>query len=771
MTFNFLKKNRSVKYSWVLSYIFILMVAVITETFVYYFNTNVVEDEINRSNELVIGKIRNDVDGMLTEVERFSVAVATSQNVLSLLTMETPVDDESRYRLYQVGHDLYNYRIFNGYVRNYYINLNNLGIVLSPGVINDQTSFFEQNIKVKDYKIDQWLEAMKNIKTANYTLMPVHDDITGDKEVVAYTRSIPISSMGSPSASLVILLDFNELVGKIENQNDSFNERKLYIIDKDNNIITGQSGAGSDFKLNYDKMKGDQGTLNQTYNGKKAVISYTTSHINGWKYVTVTPEKVFWERLRFTRNIMLGGLGFCILFGAFISYFFMRRNYNPLKEVITSFQNKLHMKADWNHDEYGFIQKALSDTLEQKATISQKLEQQNNALKSNFISALLKGRYMTAPVHEMMTSFNIAFKNNSFIVMAIYIENIDEDFWTEYNEEPSFKYALCRFVITNVVEELANRSFCGHMAEVDDMLACLINLDSSSVNYKTILIDIITEAKEFIEKNFKINLSFSIGGLHESIEGIPEAFTESVNAMEYIHVMGLDKTIFFDEITNESGSSYYYPVEKEYRLINYIKSANYTAAENIIEEIFSKNFENSSPSLEITRCLMFDLMSTLLKTGSEIKKVEERGFIEKLDYDGDLIKCMNYVELKNKILKIIKNICNNISKNIQQTDNNVVDMIGKIVTDNFQDANLGIATIADQIGKHPYYASRIFKEQTGEGILEFINRIRITKAKELLLENLWNQEEIAEKVGYTNVRTFQRAFKKQEGTSPGKLKG
>lgn len=70
----------------------------------------------------------------------------------------------------------------------------------------------------------------------------------------------------------------------------------------------------------------------------------------------------------------------------------------------------------------------------------------------------------------------------------------------------------------------------------------------------------------------------------------------------------------------------------------------------------------------------------------------------------------------------------------------------------------------------PAYMSRLFKERTGYGLLDYINKVRIEKAKVLLNENSYSIQEIALKVGFVNSNTFIRSFKKAEGITPGSYK-
>ena len=80
--------------------------------------------------------------------------------------------------------------------------------------------------------------------------------------------------------------------------------------------------------------------------------------------------------------------------------------------------------------------------------------------------------------------------------------------------------------------------------------------------------------------------------------------------------------------------------------------------------------------------------------------------------------------------------------------------------------NLNISTMAEMLRYNPRYISRVFKEETQMGILEYISSVRIHKAKALMAEQKYTLEELAGQVGYNNERSFRRAFVKITGETP-----
>jgi two-component system response regulator YesN len=59
-----------------------------------------------------------------------------------------------------------------------------------------------------------------------------------------------------------------------------------------------------------------------------------------------------------------------------------------------------------------------------------------------------------------------------------------------------------------------------------------------------------------------------------------------------------------------------------------------------------------------------------------------------------------------------------------------------------------------------------FKRESGLSFSEYLNKVRIEKAKELLKDPKFNITEVAFEVGYEDSQYFCRIFKKSEGISP-----
>lgn len=69
------------------------------------------------------------------------------------------------------------------------------------------------------------------------------------------------------------------------------------------------------------------------------------------------------------------------------------------------------------------------------------------------------------------------------------------------------------------------------------------------------------------------------------------------------------------------------------------------------------------------------------------------------------------------------------------------------------------------------YLSTLFKSKTGKKFVDYLNEIRLEKAKELLCDSDRKMYQIAKAVGYDNIKYFFRVFKKKEGITPEQYRG
>lgn len=164
-----------------------------------------------------------------------------------------------------------------------------------------------------------------------------------------------------------------------------------------------------------------------------------------------------------------------------------------------------------------------------------------------------------------------------------------------------------------------------------------------------------------------------------------------------------------------------------------------------------KEIRNVSPELGI-----------IILTGYSSKDVA----IEALKGHAD-----DYIEKPfdvNKVKQVIEKV---LETKRGESDVNATDTVGKIEKiKSFIERNcykkINLKDAANAVFLSPKYLSRIFKEFTGVTFSEYKLKIKTEKAKELLTGSGLNVNQISDKLGYENVESFIRQFKKLAGATP-----
>jgi AraC-like DNA-binding protein len=81
-----------------------------------------------------------------------------------------------------------------------------------------------------------------------------------------------------------------------------------------------------------------------------------------------------------------------------------------------------------------------------------------------------------------------------------------------------------------------------------------------------------------------------------------------------------------------------------------------------------------------------------------------------------------------------------------------------------EDLSLGMVSRA--VNTSTFYFCKMFKKATGINFTDYLSRIRIEKAKNLLLNPNLRISEVAYQVGFQSLTHFNRIFKKLAGQSP-----
>lgn len=107
-------------------------------------------------------------------------------------------------------------------------------------------------------------------------------------------------------------------------------------------------------------------------------------------------------------------------------------------------------------------------------------------------------------------------------------------------------------------------------------------------------------------------------------------------------------------------------------------------------------------------------------------------------------------------------------ENAASSGSDKIEEIQRYILENYTDNTLNVSSIANRFGKSKSHLSHLFKDAAGINISEYIQRLRVEKAKELLVQ--YSVKDVVRMSGFWDSQALTRAMKKYEGITPGELK-
>ena len=113
----------------------------------------------------------------------------------------------------------------------------------------------------------------------------------------------------------------------------------------------------------------------------------------------------------------------------------------------------------------------------------------------------------------------------------------------------------------------------------------------------------------------------------------------------------------------------------------------------------------------------------------------------------------------------VKRVSNTINLLNERKQSHKIEEILRYVQQRYN-TDISLDEISDQVALNKSYVSYLFKKKTNSTLIEYVIKLRIEKAQELLRDTNLKIYEIAHMVGYSDFKYFNRVFKKITSITP-----
>ncbi|GIP28543.1 putative two-component sensor response regulator [Paenibacillus sp. J23TS9] len=378
------------------------------------------------------------------------------------------------------------------------------------------------------------------------------------------------------------------------------------------------------------------------------------------------------------------------------------------------------------------------------------------ALKEKWLRNLLSSPVLEdTTLYEQLQEYGLDITLGHFIPVCCRIHRF-QDAIVRYNSGD-----MVKFIVENTVEELLreeqNVIFFSYSAQ-EFFLLCACRKELISNPYDK-MVQISNHLQKAFTKYLKIEVSMLIGEMISSGEGIKRQLPKLLSsADDFFYSSGPVIVKSFDIAPKVHQEDIFIHYSEYSERLNHLLIEENGDIESVIKSFFefieSRRFQPSNVKQFVWK-LALDLQLKLkFSIYFDTEKVQH-----------DIAQMLNVSELRDWLLKFMNEAvihAEQISKKSKKSE--IIDA-QKYVQLNLH-RKITLEEVADRLHLNLSYFSRLYKKETGENFIEHVTRMKMEKAKLLLLHPDHTVEKVALMLGYDNKSYFVKLFKQHFGLSP-----
>lgn len=722
----------------------------VTGAICYHWLSGNTRNQAEKSYQSSLQNVQTTFDRELGGLYSFSLQLSQTTWVKRLMRNEADIEDLDILTLMEYRNDLLLSVSDGFFVKDIAVCFHKKKLVLSSIGLYDNDFFFNDTFLVDKMPMEDW-ERKLSVYNSHVILLPESLKIHGSPQSgLVYLQSLPVSESRNLRATFIAFIDRKDIEslirGSFQNENIS-----VYIIGNGDKLIAGQNMKESPEEiLKAAEISSQEGGGYKSFNSKDGprFLFHVASEKNGWKYIVTVPRELVLKETRSVQIIITIILLVSCLMGLVLSYVLSSKYYKPIDGLLRLLKEKVKEEdVNGSVNEYEWLNDAIRSILEQEDILKGRIESDRPMLVNAYLERLLSEEGSKGEVLKLLSLLDVTFPHPYFFCMAISLKRSAPDKKTELPEEilESIKDSACKYDI--------RLYFVIHRSEY--AVLCNLQIEECRLQF-------VKEIKELFLP-YKDYFLVGIGSHYQETENLPLALREALVACGCR--TSPDENVILYTSASSNTRHFSYPLEKENCMINCLKSGDYNNVEKLLDELLDYKMNYEGLNFNALKYFFIHVELTAFKV------IEEEGLNEDFEMDKSSLLTLDSIsDMVDHIRQLYKNICNSVRKRIdsekEQYNEKIRSRLLEFVDQNYSDVLLSLTTVSQKFDLSPSYLSRFFKEQCGCNFLDYVNRKRIEKAKELLRNSQTDINRLLEAVGFNNAVTFRRLFRKYEGIAP-----
>lgn len=438
------------------------------------------------------------------------------------------------------------------------------------------------------------------------------------------------------------------------------------------------------------------------------LFTYCQSKLGKILFINILPLENISSALLVPNSLSYVALLLSFIICTIITYLTTVRNFKPIAYLSTLARPNTE---DSEADEFTRLRLSLIEAIDERRLRTDRAAYTRQLLDDQaLIDSIMKAGNQ-APLDKRLQRDELASVGTSWVLGIVTPVDFSDE---SMDTQTSYQHAMMK--LHDSFGTVGSQFYTVLSLYNDNAVYVLINLPSDELQHLAFLRNAFTNLLQLLRNSFSIDCQISVSAIHSTPALYGQVFSELITEAKVAA-----------ESPTEGESILFYSTQSLDKVMQI--SMEHTMSR--LKHACMRGAEEETGSL-------LKQLSEQIHMLSEHQSVSDK---EADPYENESTE----MRLKHSILEIVKN--------------------------EYPDPMLNVSAIADKLGKNVDYISRVFKQTTTIGLLDYIHHMRIKAAKELLMSqpNL-SIDQVSQRVGYFGADSFIRSFKRVEGTTPGRFR-
>ncbi|NQX45723.1 AraC family transcriptional regulator [Paenibacillus tritici] len=579
--------------------------------------------------------------------------------------------------------------------------------------------------------------------------------LASGEHVVSYVY--PLNRLSTTTSGTIVVNMKESQIGKYLHAAEAGNSNDL-LLDADGKVISFNDrslllsdGRKLPFLQEILNQESSEGYTFRELDGNRMVYAWNRSSLSGWWNVSWSSMDELMSKSREMQGNIILLTGAIIVLGTLLAVFLATWLSRPLRQLVQMIRSKSDLGVV-NKNELAFLNLAFKRMQEEEESLFQLLQEREQDTRSLAVHRLLRG--------ELPPRIMEVFPYPCYRVVVVAIDQYRRYVGNTNVETRSYhRYLLGARYESLFPDGMVARSVYHN----EGCMVIVLNyaLEEGDEHGRLVhqaLEEVRDQSLELLEHSVTVGVSELADGpervtlrLFEAMEVIKRRMINGAGAIMYWH----------DE--EENSRKYLDSESSERRILNFLDAGELAGIYKELQNIRSRISAEDNISYDNIMFIYYQLMGATLKHLRENHLGTGRMIMGRGNVYSMLAATDTLDELEEYLYDFYCEIVQSLDHSTPET--NYAQRITEYLKQHYRE-EIVFEDMAKQIGISYSYMRKIVYEQTGSSMIDFVNQLRIEKAKELLRDSELTIKQIAAEVGYYNVQSFNRFFRKYEGMPP-----